>query len=78
LYFSDTEFDTLAENTNVYAEYKNAGQRGRRWKKTTAGEIIIFVGLVIYMGVHKARIGLYWEESHEFPVHDITHYMSKF
>ena len=30
------------------------------------------------MGVHKARIGLCWEGSHEFPVHDITHYMSKF
>ena len=78
LYFSDAEFDTLAENTNAYAKYKNAGQAGRRWTKTTAGEIMIFVGLLIYMGVHKARIGLYWEGSHEFPVHDITHYMSKF
>lgn len=78
LYFSDAEFDTLAKNTNAYAEHKNAGQGGRRWKATTAGEIMIFVGLLIYMGVHKARIGLYWEGSHEFPVHDITRYMSKF
>ena len=30
LYFSDVEFNTLAENTNAYAEYKNAGRRGRK------------------------------------------------
>jgi len=78
LYFSNTEFDILAENTNVYAKYKNAGQRGRRWKKTTAGEIMIFVGLLICMRVHKARIELYWKGSYEFPFYDITHYMSKF
>ncbi|PWW78112.1 hypothetical protein C7212DRAFT_343328 [Tuber magnatum] len=46
LHFPDTEFNTLAENTNAYAEYKNTG--------------------------------LYWEGSHEFPVHDIMRYMSKF
>jgi len=52
-------------NTNMYTEYKNAGQRGCRWKKTIVGEIIIFVGLLIYMRVHKVRIGLYWEGSHD-------------
>jgi len=79
LFFPVTEFETMANNTNAYAALKGAGESGRRWWDTSSGELMIFVGLLIYMGVHKSiRVGLYWEKSDEFPRHEITEYMSKF
>ena len=79
LFFPVTEFETLANNTNAYAASKGAGESGRQWCDTSSGELMIFIDLLIYMGVHKSmRVGLYWEKSDEFPRHEITEYMSKF
>lgn len=80
LFFTEVEFDVLVQNTNSYAGLKGAGDNGRRrWRPTSAAELKVFIGIIIYMGVHKAMHGpLYWNHNREFPSHDISHYMSKY
>jgi len=83
LFFTPEVFAELAENTNNYADMKRksllATTRGRRWQKTSAGELMIFIGLFIYMGAHKAmRAPLYWNKNDEFPTHEISRYMSQY
>lgn len=79
LLFTGEDFETLAINTNSYAISKNAGEGGRRrWRPTNAAELMIFIGLIIYMGVFKSMRGsLYWGKTGEFPVHEISNYMSQ-
>lgn len=59
LFFPMKEFDTLAYNTNAYVAAKGAGESGRQWCDTSSAEQMIYLGLLIYMGVHKSmRVGL--------------------
>lgn len=53
--FTQDNFDELAINTNASARIKGAGQRGggRYWRETSASELKVFVGLIIYIGAHK-------------------------
>src|SRR5205807_5200261 len=61
LFFTDEEFEILAENTNAYVRQKEAGRQGRPWWATSSAEIKIFFGLVIYMGVyHCPGVSSYW------------------
>jgi len=69
LFWDDTVFEQLAANTNLYAkskreEKKDPGLKAvRRWKETTPGELRIFIGLIIKMGLHKeSRLALYWSK----------------
>ena len=65
------QFENLALNTNAYARMKEAERNGsRRWYPTQAGEIMIFVGLIIYMGLyHSSAIPDYWRKDGLAPLH---------
>lgn len=78
LFFTEAEFEILAQNTNLYAEQKGAGKPGSRpWRPTCAAELKIFCGILIYMGVNRGISGRsYWTKNREFPVHEIIHYMT--
>jgi len=53
LLFDQEEFENLARNTNAYATVKEAGQvRSKRWQAAQRGEIRIFLGWLIYMGLY--------------------------
>lgn len=52
LFISKDSIAQLSVNTNKYAQMKNAGDTGRAWHDTTPADIIIFLGVLIYMGVH--------------------------
>jgi hypothetical protein len=53
-----------AEKIRQHPEWANG--RGRYWKDVTAGEIKIFVGLLIYMGLYRqAAVPEYWNIDHE-------------
>jgi len=54
LFFTDEEFEILAENTNAYARQKEAGRQGRPWRATSGAELKIFFGLIIYMEVYRS------------------------
>ena len=64
LLFTGGQFVNLAQNTNAYAMVKKAGRDGsRKWYAAQAGEMMIFVGLIIYMGLyHSSTIPDYWRK----------------
>ena len=52
LFLTEDHFETIATNTNRYAEVKKAGSdRKRAWWPTTAAEVKVLVGTFIYIGV---------------------------
>ena len=60
LFFPVTEFESLANKTNLYATSKSAGDYGQQWWDSSSGKLMIFVGVLIYIGVHKLmRVGQY-------------------
>jgi hypothetical protein len=56
-YFTISIFEEIAANTNTYTASYRAGQPGSRaWRLVQAGYIIIWIGIVIYMGTWKLGI----------------------
>ena len=46
------------QNTNLYAHSKNAGEGGRRpWKDMGIAHLKIWIGIIIYIGVHSPKSG---------------------
>ncbi|KAF7167719.1 hypothetical protein CNMCM5623_000958 [Aspergillus felis] len=82
LFFSDGTWDTIARNTNAYAEIKRVSlpDQARPWSPTEANEIRAFVGVLIYMGIWKEySTEGYWrteKDAHLGPLHPIREYMS--
>jgi hypothetical protein len=65
-------WNTLIENTNAYAQYKEAqhkanissGQKSRWWKAVTLYKMRIFIALLIYIGiVGMLNIASFWNKS---------------
>ena len=50
LFLTEAHFETIAINTNRYAE-KKEGPKRRTWILTNAAEIKVFVAIFIYIGV---------------------------
>ena len=72
-------FETLAQHTNEYAQQQGAGASGSRsWRPTSAPEMMIWIGIIIYLGVYKCGgpTGELWDRSGETPNHCISRYMS--
>lgn len=79
--FFDTEvFTMLANNTNEYVQTRRAGPDGiiaKEWRKTCAAELMIFIGIIIYMGVFRSsQVEDYWTRDSEFPQHYISRFIS--
>ena len=79
LFFDDIVFEQLAETTNSYAIFKGASNPGhRRWTPTSAAELKIFFGIIIYMGVFpSAQVPDYWRHDSDYPYHRIGLYLSQ-
>lgn len=79
LFFDTTVFEQLSENTNLYVNFKHAGDLGyRRWIPISAAELRIFLGITIYMGVFpSAQVSGYWRHDSSFPFHRIALYISQ-
>lgn len=77
LFFTDGIWDTIARNTNAYADAKRVSlpfqSQARPWAPTDANEIRVFVGLLIYMGIWKEQTTEgYWrteKDAHLGPLH---------
>jgi hypothetical protein len=76
LFFTDAEFETIALNTNLYRAEKIkenpqwANGRGKLWRDVTPGDIKVFEGLLIYMGLYRlAAVKEYWDKSGKGPLH---------
>lgn len=72
LFWDESVFEQLAVNTNLYAELKQdsqtqPGKQRRKWHKTTASELKVWIGLIIHMGLHKEpSISLYWSKGSSY------------
>ena len=74
LFFSEEVFEQLAANTNAYAAAEGAGA-GRPWRATSAAELKIWIGLIIYMSVHRqSSVKEYWNRSGQAPLHCIMRF----
>lgn len=69
LFWDESVFEQLSVNTNLYAEIKlnsniQLGKQCRKWHKTSASELRVWIGLIIQMGLHKEPFtSLYWSKS---------------
>jgi hypothetical protein len=79
-FLRDSDYSTFAQNTNTYASRCNAKQafkasrrgNGRHWKQTNGPEMKVFIGILLYMGVHpigSAYRAEYWSLSRKTPQH---------
>lgn len=77
LFFAPDLFDTIVRNTNVYAGFerlkKEECEGTREWTPLSAPELRVFIGTIIYMGVHIApNIETYWNtDRSKAPLHTI-------
>lgn len=77
LFFTTPSFETIARHTNEYAKLKEAGL-GRSWFDTDAGEVMIWIGILIYLGTNKIQnLDQFWRKSGEYPLHCLSTRMSQ-
>jgi hypothetical protein len=83
LLFTEDIWEKISNSTNSYAASQRKGgaeneEAERPWKDTTAKEIRVFFGILIYMGVHDSQaVELYWREKPtEGPIHPVRLYMT--
>jgi len=71
LFFDNDQFNELASNTNHYATAKRAGEDGRRrWYAVKGPELMIFIGIIIYMGLYRSStVADYWPKDGLSPLH---------
>ncbi|GET00680.1 piggyBac transposable element-derived protein 4-like isoform X1 [Rhizophagus clarus] len=76
LFFSIEILNIIVENTNEYAKSKFA-EKKRSWDDLTLSELKIFLAIIIYMGLFKMpSMKDYWNNKQQFPIHNITRYMT--
>lgn len=78
----DSDYADFAHYTNVNASAFNARcvskaifkSEGRPWKETNGAEIKVFIGILLYMGVHSigsAKCAAYWSQSPRTPFYPV-------
>lgn len=80
LFFTPDLFETITRNTNQYtAIQRMCGEPGQReWSNMLTEELYVFIGTIIYMGVHEEpRISMYWNTDFDKgPLHSIPSHIS--
>ena len=83
LFFPDTLLEIIVKNTNEYARIHRPPIppdrlkiKRRPWRDTCIPELKVFIGVLIYMGVHpEPNLNCYWRDKH--PLHIIPRYISQ-
>jgi hypothetical protein len=81
LFFTHDLFRTITTNTNRYASIQRLHilqERAREWTDLLVEELYVFIGTIIYMGVHEEpTIGMYWNtDFNKGPLHTIINHIS--
>jgi hypothetical protein len=81
LFFTPELFRTITKNTNRYAsiyKVRVLQERAREWSDLLLEELYVFVGVIIYMGIHyEPKIELYWNpDFNKGPLHSISSHIS--
>jgi hypothetical protein len=81
LFFTLELVQLITTHTNQYAAmqrlHKNQ-ERQREWNNLIADELYVFIGALIYMGVHhEPNISMYWNtDKNKGPIHAISQHLS--
>jgi hypothetical protein len=68
LFLTPELLKTIKDNTNAYEETKRTEFSGRAWKELTLDELRIWLGIVIYLGVHSSpAVADYWVDAPPTP-----------
>jgi hypothetical protein len=81
LFFTYDLFQTITTNTNRYANIQRIQvqqERAREWTDLLVEELYVFLGAIIYMGVHEEpQIEMYWNtDLSKGPLHTILNHIS--
>jgi hypothetical protein len=81
LFFTQDLFQTITTNTNRYANIQRlqvAQERAREWTDLLVEELYVFLGVIIYMGVHEEpQVEMYWNTNFNTgPLHSIPNHIS--
>jgi hypothetical protein len=81
LFFTPELFQTITTNTNRYASLQRLhikGEWAREWADLLVEELHVFLGAIIYMGVHtEPQIEMYWNtDFNKGPLHTISSHIS--
>lgn len=80
LFFTDNVYDMITKNTNKYASIRrrDVENKQREWDDMLAHELRVFIGAIIYMGVHvEPQIEDYWQtDLKKGPLHTIPTHIS--
>ncbi len=81
LFFTRALFQIITTNTNRYANIQRLRvpqERAREWTDISVEELYVFIGTIIYMGVHdEPRKEMYWNtDFNKGPLHTIPHHIS--
>jgi hypothetical protein len=81
LFFTHDLFRTITTNTNRYASIQRLRvpqERAREWTDLLVEELYVFLGAIIYMGVHEEpAIEMYWNtDFNKGPLHTISSHIS--
>ncbi|MCJ1468691.1 hypothetical protein MMC07_007320, partial [Pseudocyphellaria aurata] len=84
LFWPESIWNTLADNTNSYAQVQSAIEElsakktnQRKWYRTNADELKVFVGICIYLGLYSAPMAKLWSTNKSRPLHPIPHHMKQ-
>jgi hypothetical protein len=84
LFFDDNVLDDIARATNRYADYKREatpleeGRKRREWREISGPELMIWCGLLLYMGALEISPYTYlWSQNSELPRHCIARFFSQ-
>jgi hypothetical protein len=78
LFFTSDLFDLIVRNTNKYAAIQRLDkeEKGREWHDLNSAELRVFIGVIIYMGIHlEPETSWYWNTDitkgliHSIPSH---------
>jgi hypothetical protein len=73
--------ESMTRNSNAYAALKTSGdpqEGGRKWKEISTPELSIWLGIVVYMGVHNSpAVQDYWRHDGLNPAHPISEHMGQ-
>ena len=71
----------MTRNSNAYAALKTSEhpqEGGRKWKEFSTPELSIWLGIVVYMGVHNSpAVQDYWRHDGLNPAHPIFEHMGQ-
>ena len=80
LFFTHSLFQLITKHTNRYAAIQRiqAGQGDREWYNLVVEELYVFIGAIIYMGIHtEPSIPMYWNtDPTKGPIHTIKSHIT--